>query len=79
MRARVICSPNEIVVTITTVHEKEKAMKTSQKVTIGGILTVVALDIVIDEAESLILKAFKALIEWFKSLCLPPQQPGWYC
>jgi len=58
-------------------------MKTSQKVTIGGILSVVALDIgrelVIDEAESLILKAFKALIEWFKSLYLPPQQPGWYC
>ena len=57
-------------------------MKTHQKVTVGGIVLAVAIDVgrelVIDEAESLILKAIRALIEWVKSLLSPPQQPGWY-
>ena len=52
-------------------------MKTHQKVTVGGIMMVMALDIgrelVIDEAESLILKAIRSLIEWVKSLFSPPQ------
>ncbi len=57
-------------------------MKTHQKVTVGGIVMAVVFDIgrefVIDEAESLILKAIRALIEWVKNLFSPPQQPGWY-
>lgn len=57
-------------------------MKTHQKVTLGGIVVAAAIDIgrelVIEEAESLILRAIRALIEWVKSLFSPPQQPGWY-
>jgi hypothetical protein len=56
-------------------------MKTHQKVAIGGIVMVAAIDVgrelVIDEAESLILKAIRALIEWVKRLFSPPQPPGW--
>ncbi len=74
---------NEVVVSITIVHRKENAMKTHQKVTVGGIVLAVAIDVgrelAIDEAESLILKAIRALIEWIKNLFSPPQQPGWYC
>ncbi len=53
-------------------------MKNHQKVAIGGIVAAAAIDIgreiLIDEAESLILKAIRALIEWIKNLFSPPQQ-----
>ncbi len=57
-------------------------MKAHQKVTLGGIVVAAAIDIgrelVIEEAESLTLRAIRALIEWVKSLFSPPQQHGWY-
>jgi hypothetical protein len=64
-------------------NKKEITMKTHHKVTIGGIVAVVVIDIgrefLIDEAESLILKAIRSLIEWLKSLFSPPQPGlGWY-
>jgi len=56
-------------------------MRTHPKVTIGGIVVAAAIDIgrefVIDEAESLILKVIRQLLEWIKNLFSPPQQPGW--
>lgn len=72
----------KVVVIIYNLLRKEDAMKTHQKVTLGGLMVVAAVDIgreiVIDEAESLILKAIRALIEWVRNLFSPPQQPGWY-
>jgi len=58
-------------------------MKMHHKVTIGGIVVAVVIDVgrefLIEKAESLILKTIRALIEWIKNLFSPPQPGlGWY-